>query len=457
MIEYEKQISIYIVKQIFKLFNKLCGVHSAVPKYKIICNFESDMGINQYIFKNFNYIENRPGVKIRGDDLILEEVECEDVIQVTELCRAYELIIWNYLEKCRFCIIFDVPHEQYESNFFSYIIKAYIKTKKSIIGELLKSPNKYNKIMDFRTYNKKYSIFEELNCEVEEEYIISRAVTEFFYCCYQIDINFISILSRQVYEGIANKCSIYIPRVSAGRGKRTAKLKIKLRERIDFNYDELRKIRKLMEIARNNLSLVLDRNKRIIGYTDGLPKKYEGKIIINGSLFWDFYLGKLILRYRDGVYRIVNTKENRKKYLFKNGTINLSREQKNIINKIITEAKKQLHGTTIIFGNYENCKFEANRLSSYNRGMLISPIDLVENINVIVDITSIDGALIVDFNGNCYALGVILDGDMEIKGKSERGARYNSAINYVERQKKQGKEFVVVIFSEDGMIDVYPN
>ena len=33
MIEYEKQISIYMVQQIFMLFNKLCSEYSDIPSY----------------------------------------------------------------------------------------------------------------------------------------------------------------------------------------------------------------------------------------------------------------------------------------------------------------------------------------------------------------------------------------------------------------------------------------
>jgi hypothetical protein len=49
---------------------------------------------------------------------------------------------------------------------------------------------------------------------------------------------------------------------------------------------------------------------------------------------------------------------------------------------------------------------------------------------------------------------VILDGVSTNKGTSARGARYNSAIRYVENNKKK---CVAVIISEDGMVDLYPN
>lgn len=77
--------------------------------------------------------------------------------------------------------------------------------------------------------------------------------------------------------------------------------------------------------------------------------------------------------------------------------------------------------------------------------------------DIVLNLTSIDGAVLVDFDGNCYAIGFILDGDMAIKGNIGRGARYNSAVNYIERQKKKGNDFFAVIFSEDKTIDIYSN
>jgi len=57
-----------------------------------------------------------------------------------------------------------------------------------------------------------------------------------------------------------------------------------------------------------------------------------------------------------------------------------------------------------------------------------------------------------DPQGYCYSIGVILDGKASAgHGNSTRGARYNSAIRYVE-----SSDFptLVVVVSEDGMVDV---
>lgn len=44
---------------------------------------------------------------------------------------------------------------------------------------------------------------------------------------------------------------------------------------------------------------------------------------------------------------------------------------------------------------------------------------------------SIDGAALVDFDGCCHGFGVILDGKAQVKGDMGKGARHNSAGNYI--------------------------
>ena len=51
----------------------------------------------------------------------------------------------------------------------------------------------------------------------------------------------------------------------------------------------------------------------------------------------------------------------------------------------------------------------------------------------------------------CYSIGVILDGKATGRGTSTRGARYNSAIRYVE---SSPYPCMAIVVSEDGMVDV---
>ena len=73
-------------------------------------------------------------------------------------------------------------------------------------------------------------------------------------------------------------------------------------------------------------------------------------------------------------------------------------------------------------------------------------------------ITAIDGAVLVDPSSTCHAIGVILDGSITKKGDPSRGARYNSAVRYVESQKEDHTyTCLAIVVSEDGTVNLVPD
>lgn len=114
---------------------------------------------------------------------------------------------------------------------------------------------------------------------------------------------------------------------------------------------------------------------------------------------------------------------------------------------LVLEATKQKHGTTVVVSS--EAQKEAARLEK--QCIRIEPVRLTPEIMRMV--TAIDGAVLIDPNATCYAIGVILDGLALRKGTSARGARYNSAIRYVES--KEG--CLAIVVSEDGSIDLIPD
>lgn len=68
--------------------------------------------------------------------------------------------------------------------------------------------------------------------------------------------------------------------------------------------------------------------------------------------------------------------------------------------------------------------------------------------------TEIDGAILLDTDGVCHAIGVILDGQASRFGTSARGARFNSAVRYVDTAEEP---CIAVVISEDGAVDVIPD
>jgi len=69
-------------------------------------------------------------------------------------------------------------------------------------------------------------------------------------------------------------------------------------------------------------------------------------------------------------------------------------------------------------------------------------------------VTNIDGAVLIEPNGMCHAIGAILDGLATDKGDSSRGARFNSALRYAQSSKYP---VLAVVVSEDGWIDLLPS
>ena len=127
--------------------------------------------------------------------------------------------------------------------------------------------------------------------------------------------------------------------------------------------------------------------------------------------------------------------------------------------KLLKKAIRQKKGAVIIIAKKKFIKEEKKRLSNKLRGIwLKEPISLLSSCFssfAMKDMTSIDGALFVDLNGNCYAYGVILDGIACKEGDIGRGARFNSTKAYLE----QKKEFnmIGIVVSEDGMVDILPD
>ncbi|HEU4512097.1 MAG TPA: diadenylate cyclase [Nocardioidaceae bacterium] len=68
-------------------------------------------------------------------------------------------------------------------------------------------------------------------------------------------------------------------------------------------------------------------------------------------------------------------------------------------------------------------------------------------------LTKIDGAVLLTPDGTCHAVGVILDGIATGVGDPGRGSRYNSAVRYTAAS---SAPCLIVIVSDDGMIDVHP-
>jgi hypothetical protein len=109
---------------------------------------------------------------------------------------------------------------------------------------------------------------------------------------------------------------------------------------------------------------------------------------------------------------------------------------------------RQSHGAMLVVT--PSAAEEAVRLKK--QATVIEPFPLT--LELIDMVTKIDGAVLIDLDGVCHAVGVILDGLASDRCTSARGARYNSAVRYAYQPEKTDR--VVLVKSEDGMVNVLP-
>ena len=227
-------------------------------------------------------------------------------------------------------------------------------------------------------------------------------------------------------------------------------ISLMLSSSIKITPENYKKIRKLLEIAHDELSLLMNEQGEVfaIGKIGEHPNRDYYKISFKNFLEWKFYKNgeeylhfsnmlplfpemKLGIQQKD-INKLVKTFGD--SHLFE-------------LKEIIYGAINQSHGTMVVFS--ENAEEEADRLAI--SGIRIHPT--IMNKELVEALTSIDGALICDEKGRCYAIGIILDGEASDIGEPSRGARFNSALRYRNQQKNNEKKTFIVVVSEDKYID----
>lgn len=215
---------------------------------------------------------------------------------------------------------------------------------------------------------------------------------------------------------------------------------------------DYRAVRKLLEMTTTDIHLLADgENVYALGrQTGSYDTCREDLFVINflTHYVWELQHGGLVLmrshyglpgmprarlhrsRFRRDVHRLFGLSDTRK----------VER-----LWEVVLEASRQKSGTILVITT--EALAEADRLKL--QCTLIEPVPLTPLITRLV--TAIDGAVLLDPEGYCYSIGVILDGKASGNGNSARGARYNSAVRYVA---SSAHPCLAVVVSEDGLVDV---
>ena len=268
----------------------------------------------------------------------------------------------------------------------------------------------------------------------------SRATYDLFNIC-----NYISSLK---YEGGTSKGKLLI----AANNHPNVDLKINLKKTVPLSPSRI--LRKLLEITSDKLYLYTDGNE-ILGFAE-INGSYDHK---NENLFEVSFTGeqRWNLKHADKILMEVNytNPDLPKNKLDKNKfevalrkVFDMSDDNIKMYQEVINSAVDQKHGTIIIIS--KEAKNEAIRLK--NQSIMIKPHK--PDHETIRLITTIDGAALFDDLGICHSIGTILDGHASNNGSASRGARYNSAIRYIDEHKNDA---IAIIISEDGMVNLYPD
>ena len=215
---------------------------------------------------------------------------------------------------------------------------------------------------------------------------------------------------------------------------------------------DYRAVRKLLEMTNSGIHLLADSEKvyalgRQVGTYDASREDLFAFHFVTYYTWELSHAGQTLMRARYGLPGLARPRLSLTRFRreFKRTFSPHTPEQVERLWDIVLEASRQAKGTLLVIST--EALAEADRLKL--QCTLIEPVLLTPVITQLV--TAIDGAVMLDPQGYCYSIGVILDGKASGHGNGTRGARYNSAIRYVD---SAAFPSLAVVVSEDGMVDV---
>ncbi len=209
--------------------------------------------------------------------------------------------------------------------------------------------------------------------------------------------------------------------------------------------------RKTMELSSDDFFLACEGGK-LNGVVAHTPET-KGDFVVRmlGQNKWQLLYDQVVLaEVILGLPRFARKQVNRADFLatwtrlFPNASAESSQSIWTVLEQVI---KNRQSGLLVVA---EDAAAEVERLSSH--GMKITPVRLSGNATILA--SQIDGAVFLDTNGICHGVGVILDGQANVRGDPSRGARFNSALRYVAVENQPGR--LAIVLSEDDHVNLLP-
>lgn len=312
---------------------------------------------------------------------------------------------------------------------------------------------KFALIMDFPVESKTVFV------SSEKDEILKRAEARFYRYMENIlgiDLSMITELSGTYYEGIpcrAKLCFCY------SRAQKTDALILK--EPIKFISTNIRLIRKLLQTGQNDSILLLERKDAtwcVQGVYPAMSSQtqennyFEVTFRLIRHMVWEMEINqKIVVRYECGKYKIITQSYYKNIFVFTYRQLFKKKGDLKELERVFDIACQQVHGTVLIVE--EDAKSESARLVNESTGIELDN-DKVLSDSLTQGVTALDGAVLVDIDGHCYGFGYILDSMKPLKGRPDRGARYNSTARYVWTRRTIEKKTIAVIVSEDKTINI---
>jgi hypothetical protein len=255
-------------------------------------------------------------------------------------------------------------------------------------------------------------------------------------------------LASTAYEGRAGSGSVIL----ATDGHSCIDVAVRLRTPISVR--ERLQFRKLLEITSPDLSLLVD-GTSIYG-VGSVSEEYDGSTedvfrfsIIEQGIWQMSHNGLPLLRVANGHPQLPRPRMSPSLFVdsMRRVFASVSDDDIRAIWRLAQTAVSQSKGTMLVVTTA--AAQEAKRLAP--QALAIEPQQI--DSRLLRSLTKIDGAVLLTPDGTCHAVGVILDGIATGVGDPGRGARYNSAVRYTAAS---SAPCLIVIVSEDGMIDVHP-
>ncbi|TYK44564.1 diadenylate cyclase [Actinomadura decatromicini] len=255
-----------------------------------------------------------------------------------------------------------------------------------------------------------------------------------------------SDLSALPYEGRSGVGRV----VFARRGHSAVDVKLKLGQSASIR--NIAAARKLLEVSGPGVDLLSD-GENVYGLGTLRPD-YDAAsetafvVDITGRGSWELsHAGRALLAFRNGTPHLPSRVLNESylhdlvdRFFFPDADVGALLEA-------AKAAGKHKHGAMLVISG--DARREAARL--FPQAWSVEPVRLTPEL--LTQLTNMDGAILVDPQGLCHAIGVILDGIAQGEGDPARGSRFNNAVRYLGGQTPPT---IVVVYSSDGGVTILP-